>query len=153
MSEENVRKDESGGVTIFGSHSWNDFQTQLGAADTLMRELSLKHRLRFLSNIRGEWPARRLRRRRFFKTYELRLMLNPAFLQDQSIHYELREHVMIDLAELYVKQLRHRLIAKYTSDEVQVAERLARDIDGILKEWGTKRDVADVAELRKEKRE
>lgn len=116
----------------FSVDEWIGFQRQLVTADVIMGMLSHKYSLEFLSYYRGLWPGRTLRRRRWHKVAEIRLFLNTQFLTDRNIFYELRRHVMVDLAELYRRQLEDTMIAEYSGEQMNDRELLQRDLETVI---------------------
>ncbi len=80
----------------------------------------------------GHWPARRLKKRRWFKIHEIRVILNPNYLQDNEIFYELRDYRTIDCAGLYHKVLEHRKIAAYSTEQILDEQLLTKDLEPLV---------------------
>ena len=135
-TQQSFPSDNFSGILPFSIDAWVGFQRQLAATDVIMRLLSKKHGMRFISDQPfhggGEWPAKRLRKRKGLKVFEIRLLLNPNFLQDNKVFYELREHAMIDCCELYSKVLRHVKVAEYSADQLNDIGMLTRDIEFLI---------------------
>ena len=84
--------DFGGGDILVVLDDWIAAQRDLAVADVLLRLLAMRHGLRFRANLEGRvpWPARRLLRRRLSESRELRLLLNPRFMEDGGVRaYEL----------------------------------------------------------------
>lgn len=85
----------------------------------------------------GHWPARRLKKRSLFKIYEIRVMLNLNYLQDNEMFYELREYRATDYAGLYSKVLEHKKIADYSTEQVRDEQLLSRDLESLIRIWNS----------------
>src|SRR2546428_8768052 len=88
LSDSYYAGDDGKGEYLFPLESWIEFQKQLTPADVIMRIAAIKCQMKFSGNIRGSWPARRLRKKFRFEEIEIRLMLNANYLQDNQVFYE-----------------------------------------------------------------
>lgn len=126
--------DEGANVLLPGE-TWSESQSHLCASDRVMRSLAAKYRgLRFLANIRESWPARRLQKRTLFKVKEVRLMLNPNFLVDGRVHYELHEIEGIGIFG-YGKLTLFRKLVEYSVDKVTDVDFVGADIESAISDW------------------
>lgn len=89
------------------------FEADLRPIDERLRQVARAFRCKYASTAGRGWPGRRILKRVGLRTYELKLMLNPDYLQDGSVHYELREQWMYDFGEIVTKLLAHRLLATF----------------------------------------
>ena len=120
------------GDFLFPIDEWVNFQRQLATTDAVMRIIANRYKMKVLSNIRGEWPARRLTKRRGLKIFEMRILLNPEYLKNKKLFYELREHVMIDCWELWGKILKHRKVVEYSVDQLDDRILVMRDLENLI---------------------
>ena len=118
---------------LFETDLWIECQKQLATADTVMRMIALQYKIRFLSNINGSWPSRRLRKEEFFKISEVRLLLNSNYLIDGNIYYELNVYVMADYLGLIKKQLEFSRVKTYSIEQVIDKSILINDLENIIR--------------------
>lgn len=128
VAEEEFRPEE---LSHFSLLQWVEFQRQLAAADVVMKILSAKYQARFLSNIRDEWPSRRIRRRDWFTIREIRLMLNPQFLEDGQCFFELRKVVANRLLP-FARVLENQVLSRYSLEQLQDAEKLLQEFEPFI---------------------
>jgi hypothetical protein len=121
--------DDGKGEYLFPLDLWIEFQQQLTTADVIMRMASIKYKMQYLTNIRGNWPARRLRKSKGLKFFEIRLLLNPNYLQDKEIFYELNEVLLRDWFGYFRKQLRFRKITRYSVEQMSDRDLLTNDLE------------------------
>lgn len=124
--------DDGSSDYLFSTNAWIEFQKQLTTADVVMRMLSNKYKIEFLSNIRGSWPSRRLRKRKSFKIFEIRLMLNHDYLVNRKIYYELNKYIGIDIFGIFKKVLEFDNIKKYSIDEINDKCMILNDLEGTI---------------------
>ncbi|HVN79873.1 MAG TPA: hypothetical protein VMW38_12815 [Terriglobia bacterium] len=129
MEGSNYMGDDGRGDCFFSLKSWLDFQQQLVPAEVIMRIAAVKWKMKFLSNIRGSWPARRLRKRRGLYTEEIRWMLNPNYLIDKELFYQLRKQKTREIWGFFRKDVRDEEIKRYSVEEMMDHELLARDLE------------------------
>lgn len=125
--------DDGSGEYHFSIDDWIAFQKQLVSIDVIMGILSQKYKMRLIKNIRGEWPGRTLRKRKLFKVSDIRIALNPNYLQDNKIFYELSTVEFINLGGLYSKFLTREKIAEYSVDEINNIELMTDSIKKFMK--------------------
>lgn len=120
----------------FSASEWGQFQRSLGNAQQPLHSLTEKLGGRELSDLKGEWPARRISWRRGFYTYEIRLELDPRYFEHRTEQYELR--VLIFWAPvrfLWETLERTRVLARFSVDELNdtslVAAALHEAVEGI----------------------
>jgi putative exporter of polyketide antibiotics len=124
--------DDGNSEFLFTTDSWIEFQRQLTTADIVMRMLALRHRMKFSTNIKGHWPSRRLRKKNFFKFYELSLTLNRNYLMDGIIFYELNKFVSLNLFGIFEKVLEFTHIRNYSTDQVNDKNVLLNDLESTI---------------------
>jgi hypothetical protein len=124
--------DDGRGDYFFSLKSWIEIQSHLVTPEAIMRMLANKYRLKYLSNIRGEWPARRLKVRSLFKSHEITLMLNPDYLQDKKIYYELSRTCILNIINVYSKLVESEVITKYSINEIKSESLILRDIENTI---------------------
>jgi hypothetical protein len=124
--------DDGGSEYLFNIDLWIDCQKQLTTAEVLMRMLALQYNIRFLSNIKGYWPSRRLQKKRLFKVYELRLMLNHNYCVDGQVFYELNKIILVNVFGFYKKILEFSQIKIYSSDQVNDRRIILNDLQSAI---------------------
>lgn len=77
------------GDIVLDLEFWIMCQRDLATADALMELIAIGTDWKLATDLRGIWPARRLVRKSVLAVEELRLELNPNFLEDGLHHYEL----------------------------------------------------------------
>lgn len=98
-----------------------------------MRMLAAARGWEFLSNLtRNAWPARRFRRQSSFRFREVRLLLNPEYLQDRSVYYRLSVSSGRQFLGRVTEASRPETIRRYSRDEISDVETLERDIAPLL---------------------
>lgn len=125
--------DDGCGEYHFSIDDWIVFQKQLVSIDVIMGILSRKYKMSLIKNIRGEWPGRSLRERKFIKVIDIRIALNPDYLQDNKIFYELSKVEFINLGGLYNKFLSREKIAEYSVDEINNINLMTDSIKKLMK--------------------
>lgn len=103
---------------VFSSDEGQRFERDLARIDRQLRALAREFACTYYTTGGRGWPGRRLRRRRGLRTYELKLILNPNYLDDERLFYELREQWMYDFGEILTKMLSHRLIATFEAEDL-----------------------------------
>ena len=126
---------DEGADVLLPGETWSESQSHLRAFDGTMRSLAANYGLRFVENIRKSWPARRLQKRTLFKVKEVRLMLNPNFLVDGRVHYELHEIEGVGIFGVYGKLKLFRELAVYSVDEMTDVKSVARNIESAISDW------------------
>jgi hypothetical protein len=124
--------DDGGSDFLFSTDIWIEFQRQLTIVDVVMRMLANRYKIDFLSNIRGRWPSRRLRKRKNFKIFEIRLMLNRNYLVNKEIYYELNKYVGIDIFGMFEKKLEFINIKKYSINEINNKDMMLNDLESTI---------------------
>ena len=105
---------------------WIKAQRDLAAAEVVFRSLAREHKLRFRSNLSGRvaWPARRLEAGGWFLPGpEVRLMLNPKYMEDTAWHDELRAEHCVGGA---------RLLARLSADETADRHLIRRLVESAI---------------------
>jgi hypothetical protein len=120
---------------LFPVDTWIDFQKHLTTSEVIMRMICCRRGFKFLSNIYGDWPARRLRRRKLFGYLELRLSLNPKYTDDNNVFFELSEHRVRDVLGFFQKSLKYHPIVRYSVEQMNNRHSLARDIESAISNW------------------
>ena len=118
---------DSGSTRInFHLDTWIRFQKHLVTAEVVMRTIAAEKQWTFLSNIYGDWPARRLRRKKFFGYLEVGLSLNSNYVQDQEVFYLLTRREVRSFLGFFERLVHHREIARYSPSEIDDPELLFR---------------------------
>lgn len=102
--------------------AWIQFQKHLVTAEVVMRSIASKQRLRFLSNIYGDWPARRLRRTKTFGYLEITIALNPNYPQDNEVFYVLTKRKVRSFLGLSPRLLDYQEIRRCSASEIDDPE-------------------------------
>lgn len=71
------------------------------------------------------WPGRTLRKRRFLKTYILRISLDPGYVGSGRIAWEIGDLWMYGYGELINKTISYRVIADFSDLDVRASEAIA----------------------------
>lgn len=104
----------------FDAREWARFQEVLGCIEEAMVPLSQQYGCRLLRNQRGnEWPSRRIRCRKGLRVYELRLELNPNFLEDREERYELSVLRFFEPLPIWVSLERSEDVAALSPEEAR----------------------------------
>lgn len=117
---------------LFNPHEAARFERDLTRVDAHLRSLAHDFKCAYDTNAGRGWPGRRLRRRVRLKTYELKLVLNPNYLQDQQLHYELREQWMYDFGEIFTRLVSHRLLETMNSEDLSNPDKIKALVSGRL---------------------
>ncbi len=131
MSDLHYAGDRGQGEILFDLSFWIRCQQQLATADALMRLVAIGGPWTFIANGAKGWPSRILRRRRLLVIEEVRLMLNPQYLQDDEVYYCLSHVVVKRLPWPWAGGVSDREVACYTPDEVGSVNRLREDLEGL----------------------
>jgi len=92
-------------------------QVSKGSRNVVMRTIAAEKHLRVLSNIYGDWPARRLRMKRAFGYSEVTVSLNPNYTQDEEVFYLLTRREVRSFLGLFQRLVHYREIARYSTSE------------------------------------
>ena len=111
---------------------WLLTQSDLQIAEQVMRELSSATNWTVIGNIRTDWPARRLRRRRGLKVEEIRVLLSEPFELPENRAYFVDRVSVVGFGpwrreRKYVKG--SRFSAAEVSDPELVRDRVLRMIE------------------------
>lgn len=114
--------DSEAARVVFPLESWIDFQKQLVTAEVVMRCLASRHHLVFLSNIYGDWPARRLRKRKTSGYLEVTLQLNPNYMEDQQVFYLLAKRKVRKVLGMFEQLRGYEEIRRCSPSEIDNPE-------------------------------
>jgi hypothetical protein len=107
------------------------FETDLQNLDIQLGRLATMHRCTYEFSAGRGWPGRRFSKRVWLKTYVLKVMLNPDYIQDQQVHYEIRDQWMYSFGVFLNSLISHNLVAKLQPetlrDDAAAVEQLIRD--------------------------
>jgi hypothetical protein len=118
------------GEGYFSVDEWIHFQRRLVTADTVMHSLAPETGARVIGNLRGEWPARGLRLRKGARIGEVRVELNPKYLEERIERYELRSLVIFEPIPIGWSELQEsRVTATFEVDEMDNRPKLTRCIE------------------------
>jgi hypothetical protein len=109
---------------------WEVFQNHLSTAKLVCEELTHKYRLKLFRDSR--WPATGIVERIRFKQRIIRLTLNPNYLENQKVFYELREHTVISFNMFYYKLISNNLLDTYTIDEIDNRDFINSRIESLI---------------------
>jgi hypothetical protein len=124
--------DDGKGEYLFPLESWIEFQKHLTTADVIMRVAAIKCHMKFLGNIRGSWPARRLIKKLPLEEIEIRLMLNSNYFQDNEVFYELHKNVVHSRFGFFRRDGKHLQVARYSVEQMTNYELLTRDLESLI---------------------
>jgi hypothetical protein len=85
----------------------------------IFESIAVLRRMKLLGAVRDESPALRLRKRVGLRTFELSLQLEPESSNEPIRHYSLYLRWFYDFGEILTRLLEHRLLRRYTSDELR----------------------------------
>ena len=115
----------------FSAETWIDFQRHLVTADIVIQELAKAYQMKFLTNQPfhggGEWPTRSLQKKKWLTVLEIRVSLNPDYLQDKRVFYQLTEHARGACCG-YGKLLKYTKVAEYSVDQISDRALLEKDL-------------------------
>jgi len=103
----------------FDLDEWIVFLQALAPADAIMRRLATKHGLKFLTDIQGYWPARRLVKRRRCRRIEVQLLLDARYLEDKTIVFTLSRMLMFDCGWFWRKDLEYVKLGEYSPEQMK----------------------------------
>jgi hypothetical protein len=109
---------------------WEHIQQQLDKARKICSQLAQEYKLRIFRDSR--WPATGIEDKKFFKCRYIRIILNPKYLEDRNIFFELREHCIISFFGFYSKLTENRVIARYEADQIQNEVSLLNDLKKLI---------------------
>jgi len=113
---------------------WLLTQSDLQIAEEVMRELSSTTNWTVVGNIRTDWPARRLRRRRGLKVEEVRVLLSEPFELPEHRAYFVDRVSVVGLGPCR-RERNHirgaRFSAAEVSDRALVRDRVLRMVESV----------------------
>jgi hypothetical protein len=109
---------------------WEHFQEMLVKAKNVCKQLSKEYGLKLFRDSR--WPATGIEDKKIFKCRYIRITLNPKYLEDHYIFFELREHSTISILNIYKKLITNRVVARYEYDQIEDEALLIGDIRKLL---------------------
>ncbi|MEW5978119.1 MAG: hypothetical protein AB1898_20175 [Acidobacteriota bacterium] len=118
ISKDSYPGDSGGARVDFSMAVWIQFQKHLVTTEVVMRSMASRGKLRFLSNIHGDWPARRLRRQKIFGYVEITLGLNPNYAQDHQVFYLLTRREVRRFLGSFQRLLDYREIRRCSVEEI-----------------------------------
>jgi hypothetical protein len=111
-SEPRVADHASTAEVRFPAAEWRRFRSHLEVAAMVLRDSG---RGKLMADMRG-WPMRCLRVARLWSFRDFRVELNPGFLEDGRVHYEIHT---LKIRRFPRAILDHELVAVLTAEEVQ----------------------------------
>jgi 5-bromo-4-chloroindolyl phosphate hydrolysis protein len=109
---------------------WEHLQKKLEKARKICKQLAQEYGLKLFRDSR--WPATGIEEKKIFKCRYIRITLNPKYLEDHYIFFELREHSIISFFSIYSKLTVNRVIAKYEGDQIDDEILLLNDLKRLL---------------------
>jgi len=118
----------------FSVDEWITFQRRLVTADAVVHQLAAPMKAEVMGNLRGEWPARGLRIRKGFRIGEIRITLNPKYLDDKGEHYELRSLILFEpLPVLWTKLEETEVSRTFQPEEMDDRQAIATAFESELR--------------------
>lgn len=121
----------------FPADAWERAQHDLAPAEAVLRDLGRRHGLELLADLDGRvaWPARRLRSGGLLGETQVRLLLNPEYLNDGELFYTL------DLVRAtgpgWLRKYDPSVEGgRYSADELRDSARLAGDVESLIERAG-----------------
>ena len=113
------------------SNEWLEFDDQLTTARLIFNELAKT--LRYCEIRDSRWPSTGLQNRRWFRQWRLKLTLNPEYLSNHKVYYELAIHDCIYIPVImFYRSISYRVVKTYLPHEIADKERLLLDIEDII---------------------
>jgi len=97
---------------LFDPEETSKFEDALRLADRVLEPLASKYRLRLLPHSSKGWPGRTLRGRKLFRTYALRISLDPSYVDTEVLRWDIHDAWMYEYGELLNKTISSRQLAK-----------------------------------------
>jgi hypothetical protein len=94
------------------------FERALAPLDAGFSSFAERYRCRYIASAGKGWPGRTARCRRFFRTFRLRILLNPNFLQDRLSYFVIAAQWSIEFGELLTRNLRYQVVARFEQQEL-----------------------------------
>lgn len=108
------------------SKEWGYFHELLTPARNVCEKMASQHGMRLFKDSR--WPATGLESKSGIKHRYIRLTLNPSYLEDKQIFFELREHKVLSVKTLFNKTLSNNVIQSFTSEQMLNEDLLTQSI-------------------------
>lgn len=108
-----------GGEVLFTPEELTRADQHLHTVDRLLSDLAKEHVAKLMPNAGKRWPGRELRKRIGFRTFSLRMQLNPNYLTDGEWSYVLSRQWSLRFGELLTRVLAHEVIRTFTPAELQ----------------------------------
>jgi hypothetical protein len=121
-----------GAEVMFSTTEQSQFDRDLSTADRVLLRLAYEYKCEFLRDAGRGWAGRTLRRRVGLRTFVLRLALNPNFLEDGNVFYQVIERWSFEFGELLTRVLRARLGERLDRNEVNDENRLREVFSEVL---------------------
>lgn len=112
------------------SDEWDSFHKLLTHARNVCEKLASQHGMRLFKDSR--WPATGLESRSGVKHRYIRLTLNPSYLEDKQIFFELREHEVLSVTTAFNKTVSNNVIKSFTAEQMVDEDLLTQSIMPLL---------------------
>ena|GEM_PF-7067384 len=96
---------------VFAEDEWSSFEEALAPIDKILKSVALEYGMRWEAYASKGWPGRTLRKRRFLKTYLLRITLHPGYVSSGLITWDIMDLWTYDYGELINKTVSYRILA------------------------------------------
>jgi hypothetical protein len=101
---------------LFSEDERQGFDTSLRAIQPFLVNVASTYRLRLLPAGPKGWPGRTLTRRVRLRSYALRILLWPSYIDTRQMLWDIDEVWMLDYGELYRRTLSSRSLYKRAGD-------------------------------------
>lgn len=120
-----------GNSDYFSEKEWAFFQDLLKEARKVSEKLAYQYHLKVFRDSR--WPATGIEFFSLFRRKYIRVSLNPNFLEDKKIFFELREHTVFVIFNFFSKTLTNNVLARFSESQVQEADLIFKSIELTIK--------------------
>jgi hypothetical protein len=118
----------------FSVQEWMTFQALLVPSEVAMQSCAPSLRGKVLRDLRNDWPARRLQLRKRGRIGELRIELNPKFLEDRLVRFDVRTVIVFEPIPLFISRLEEtRILMSLSEAEVVDYPKLRLLIDEFVR--------------------
>lgn len=115
------------------AEEWSTYQKHLEFAKHASKELARRLGVYELKDSR--WPATGIQNRKWFRQRRVKVTLNPEYLNDKRVDYQLTVHDCVYVPFLmFYRSLAYKAIRKYSIEEMENKNQLLSDIEKAMQE-------------------
>lgn len=114
------------------SKEWESIQQLLAITKNTCNKISAKYKFKVFRDSR--WPATGIEIKSGIKSKYIKLSLNPNYLEDKKIFFELREFSVISIPIIYHRTISNRLIATFSEEQLTDKDYIDQNFRALIAE-------------------